>query len=93
MQEAFSLLAYAEPWKSPVGGQLDPAGREPICDALNSAILGTDDIPYGVLRLIKFRHLNSATLGTNVLYVGRKIKLIDGSAKCRHLYSAILSTI
>ena len=39
-QEAFSLLAYADPWDSPVGGQLDPAGREPVCAQLNSAILG-----------------------------------------------------
>ena len=47
------MLAYADPWNSPVGGQLEPAGREPVCAALNSAILGicfhlgisfTDDI-------------------------------------------------
>ena len=40
IQEAFSLLAYSDPWNSPVGGQLDPAGREPVCAQLNSAILG-----------------------------------------------------
>jgi hypothetical protein len=40
LQEAFSLLAYADPWNSPVGAQLDPAKRETICSALNSAILG-----------------------------------------------------
>ena len=39
-QEAFSLLAYQDPWNSPVGFQLDPVQREPICAALNSAILG-----------------------------------------------------
>ena len=39
-QEAFSLLAYPNPWTSPVGGQLDPAGREPVAAMLNSAILG-----------------------------------------------------
>ena len=39
-QEAFSLLAYADPWSSPVGGQLEPSGRESVCAALNSAILG-----------------------------------------------------
>ena len=39
-QEAFSLLAYSDPWTSPVGGQLDPVGREPVCAQLNSAILG-----------------------------------------------------
>ena len=42
LQEAFSLLAYADPWNSPVGAQLDPARRETICSALNSAILGKD---------------------------------------------------
>ena len=39
-QEAFSLLAYSDPWSSPVGGQLEAAGREPVCAALNSTILG-----------------------------------------------------
>jgi len=39
LQDAFSLLAYSEPWKSPVGWQLDPQQREPVCAALNSAIL------------------------------------------------------
>ena len=39
-QDAFSLLAYSDPWSSPVGAQLDPVQREPVCAALNSAILG-----------------------------------------------------
>lgn len=39
-QDAFSLLAYSDPWNSPVGNQLDPIQREPVCSALNSAILG-----------------------------------------------------
>ena len=39
-QDAFSLLAYPDPWNSSVGGQLDPSGREPVCAQLNSAILG-----------------------------------------------------
>lgn len=39
-QEAFSLLAYSNPWASPVGKQLSPSRREPICAKLNSAILG-----------------------------------------------------
>lgn len=39
-QEAFSLLAYSNPWASPVGKQLSPSKREPICAKLNSAILG-----------------------------------------------------
>lgn len=39
-QDAFSLLAYSDPWNCPVGQQLDPIQREPVCAALNSAILG-----------------------------------------------------
>ena len=30
-QDAFSLLAYADPWSSSVSDQLDPVGREPVC--------------------------------------------------------------
>ena len=40
LQNAFSLLAYTDPWNSPVGWQLDPLQREPVCQSLNSAILG-----------------------------------------------------
>lgn len=40
MQDAFSLLAYSDPWSSPVGYQLDSIQREPVCSTLNSAILG-----------------------------------------------------
>jgi Ran-binding protein 9/10 len=43
LEDAFSLLAYSEPWKSPVGWQLDPQQREPVCAALNSAILRKND--------------------------------------------------
>jgi len=45
LQEAFSLLAYPDPWDSPVGGQLEPAGREPVSAALNSAILESKNLP------------------------------------------------
>lgn len=45
LQEAFSLLAYSDPWSSPVGGQLEAAGREPVCAALNSAILESKNLP------------------------------------------------
>lgn len=40
VQDAFSLLAYSDPWNCPVGQQLDPTQRESLCSALNSAILG-----------------------------------------------------
>ncbi|KAK3589290.1 hypothetical protein CHS0354_026941 [Potamilus streckersoni] len=45
LQDAFSLLAYSDPWNSPVGYQLDPVQREPVCAALNSAILESYGLP------------------------------------------------
>ncbi|XP_063239311.1 ran-binding protein 9 [Bacillus rossius redtenbacheri] len=39
LQDAFSLLAYSNPWSSPVGWQLDPVQRETVCAVLNSTIL------------------------------------------------------
>ncbi|KAH0619568.1 hypothetical protein JD844_000290, partial [Phrynosoma platyrhinos] len=43
--DAFSLLAYSDPWNCPVGQQLDPIQREPVCAALNSAILESQNLP------------------------------------------------
>lgn len=45
LKDAYSLLAYTDPWSSPVGYQLDPIQREPVCAALNSAILESQDLP------------------------------------------------
>ncbi|XP_037085416.1 ran-binding protein 9-like [Pollicipes pollicipes] len=45
LQDAFSLLAYADPWSSPVKWQLDPVQRESVCAALNSAILSSHNLP------------------------------------------------
>ncbi|XP_062442207.1 ran-binding protein 10 isoform X6 [Rhea pennata] len=45
LQDAFSLLAYSDPWNCPVGQQLDPIQREPVCAALNSAILESQNLP------------------------------------------------
>ncbi|KAK9720307.1 SPRY domain [Popillia japonica] len=45
LENAFSLLAYSNPWASPVGWQLDPAQREPVCASLNSAILESNNKP------------------------------------------------
>ncbi|ESN91396.1 hypothetical protein HELRODRAFT_70379 [Helobdella robusta] len=39
LKEAFSLLAYSDPWNSPVGHQLHPSQREVVCKLLNCAIL------------------------------------------------------
>jgi len=45
LENAFSLLAYSNPWDSPVGWQLSPRQREPVCAALNSAILQSIELP------------------------------------------------
>ena len=45
LQEAFSLLAYPDPEKSPVAYLLDPSQREPLATALNSAILESQALP------------------------------------------------
>uniref|UniRef100_A0A671L6F8 Ran-binding protein 9-like n=1 Tax=Sinocyclocheilus anshuiensis TaxID=1608454 RepID=A0A671L6F8_9TELE len=45
LKDAFSLLAYSDPWISPVGYQLDSIRREPVCSTLNSAILETHNLP------------------------------------------------
>ncbi|KAG7523100.1 ran-binding protein 10 [Solea senegalensis] len=45
LQDAFSLLAYSDPWNCPVGQQLDPTQRESLCAALNSAILESQNLP------------------------------------------------
>ncbi|KAK7071308.1 Ran-binding protein 10 [Halocaridina rubra] len=45
LQNAFSLLAYTDPWNSPVGWQLDSLQREPVCQSLNSAILESHQLP------------------------------------------------
>ena len=44
-KDAFRLLAYADPWSSPVGEQLDPVQRESVCAALNSAIMESHHLP------------------------------------------------
>ena len=39
LQDAFAMLAYPNPWDSPVGWQLEASEREFVSGALNSAIL------------------------------------------------------
>merc|ERR1711872_852075 len=68
LQEAFSLLAYADPWNSPVGAQLDPARRETICSALNSAILGKFKdytTNYWLLFPLSFKSCTNQNVWTN----------------------------
>ncbi|XP_019873776.2 ran-binding protein 9 isoform X2 [Aethina tumida] len=45
LEDAFSLLAYSNPWSSPVGWQLNPSQRENVCASLNSAILESNNKP------------------------------------------------
>ncbi|CAK8675314.1 ran-binding protein 10-like [Clavelina lepadiformis] len=45
LKDAYSLLAYTDPWSSPVGYQLDPVQREQVCSALNSEILQSQNLP------------------------------------------------
>ncbi|KAJ8926994.1 hypothetical protein NQ314_020555 [Rhamnusium bicolor] len=45
LEDAFSLLAYSNPWASPVGWQLEPSQRESVCASLNSAILESNNKP------------------------------------------------
>ena len=40
LQEIFSLFAYEDPRSSPTAHVLDPSGRVPVAEELNSAILG-----------------------------------------------------
>lgn len=42
LQDAFSLLAYSDPFNSPVGWQLLPSEREGVCQQLNNAIVAAD---------------------------------------------------
>ena len=39
LQDAFGLLAYEDPWDSPLGWQLGSDQRELVAGALNSALL------------------------------------------------------
>lgn len=48
LQDAFSLLAYSNPWNSPVGWQLNPQERETVCARLNSAILGKSEHVFAI---------------------------------------------
>ncbi|CAC5419815.1 RANBP9_10 [Mytilus coruscus] len=45
LQDAFSLVAYSDPWSSPMGYQLDPVQREKVCASLNSSILESYGLP------------------------------------------------
>lgn len=42
LEETFSLLAYEDPKRSVVAHLLEPSGRVPVAEELNSAILGMD---------------------------------------------------
>ena len=48
-KEIWSFYAYEDPRKSPVAHLLDPQGRVPVAEELNSAILGECLIPFSML--------------------------------------------
>ena len=45
LEDAFALLAYPNPWESPVGWQLSPNEREFVSAALNSSLLEAGGYP------------------------------------------------
>lgn len=49
-QDAFSLIAYSNPWSSPLGWLLCPSRRENVSTTLNSAILGRFKSSQGLTR-------------------------------------------
>lgn len=84
-QRAFSLMCYPDPWSSSVGDQLDPAGREPVCAQLNSAILGNIQTLYATKT---FRHCFKESknlpgrppLEISVAHTSQLLKLMSHSA-------------
>lgn len=58
LEDAFSLLAYSNPWASPLGWQLCPSRREQICAALNSAILESMNYSWRPPLEISIAHAN-----------------------------------
>jgi Ran-binding protein 9/10 len=51
LAETFSLLAYEDPKNSVVAHLLDPSGRVPVAEELNSAILGEHSYLFVSLKL------------------------------------------
>lgn len=56
MENAFSLLAYKDPWSSPMGWQLNPIQREAVCAQLNSAILESSNMDRRPLLEVALSH-------------------------------------
>jgi hypothetical protein len=69
LQDAFSLLAYTDPWSSPVGWQLNVKEREAVSAALNSAILEAKQLPGRPPLEVAISHTKQLlkTMGTNDL--------------------------
>ena len=80
LQDSFSLLAYTDPHSSPVRYLLQPSQREPVCAALNSAILREHTHTHYPLS-----HF-SPTLGANNLPGQPPLEFALGQAsQCLHL--------
>ncbi|CAG9762159.1 unnamed protein product [Ceutorhynchus assimilis] len=58
LEDAFSLLAYSNPWASPMGWQLAPSQREAVCAQLNSAILESSNRPRKPPLEVAMAHAN-----------------------------------
>lgn len=56
LQDAFALLAYPDPWDSPVGWQLEVGQREQVSSALNSALLEARGFPSRPPIEVSLRH-------------------------------------
>ncbi|KAJ3052106.1 hypothetical protein HK097_006881, partial [Rhizophlyctis rosea] len=68
LTEIYALLAYPDPYASPMANLLDPAGRDVVADVLNSAILEHQgQSRHSALERI---YQQSAVLGRSLANVG-----------------------
>ena len=75
MQDAFSLLAYSDPWSSPVGWQLSAKEREAVSAALNSAILESRQLPGKPPLEVALAHTKELIKGSHVAFTYLSIDL------------------
>ena len=79
LQEIFALFAYEDPRNSPTAHVLDPNGRVPVAEELNSAILGKSARKIG-----KF-HSKGLTFGSvtwQILFCGYRASLPADRSSC-----------
>jgi hypothetical protein len=66
-QDAFAMLAYPDPWDSPVGWQLDADQREVVASSLNSALLEARGFPQRPPLEVSLGHAKHL-VSTSVVY-------------------------